>query len=66
MLLVEQNARSGLAASDMGAVLESGLVRLVASGASLLQDPQVARLYLGAASPSPDQPATTPDQPVMP
>ena len=49
VLLVEQNARSGLAASDMGAVLESGVVRLVATGASLLDDPQVARLYLGAA-----------------
>jgi branched-chain amino acid transport system ATP-binding protein len=56
VLLVEQNARSGLAASDMGAVLESGVVRLVATGASLLQDPQVARLYLGAASSTPDQP----------
>jgi len=58
VLLVEQNARSGLAASDMGAVLESGVVRLVASGASLLEDPQVARLYLGAAPPT--QPTTTP------
>jgi branched-chain amino acid transport system ATP-binding protein len=47
ILLVEQNARSGLAASDVGAVLESGVVRLVASGASLLDDPEVARLYLG-------------------
>jgi branched-chain amino acid transport system ATP-binding protein len=50
VLLVEQNARSGLAASDFGAVLESGIVRLVATGASLLEDPAVARLYLGAAS----------------
>jgi branched-chain amino acid transport system ATP-binding protein len=58
ILLVEQNARSGLAASDFGAVLESGLVRLVASGSNLLQDPEVARLYLGAgasiSAPSPD------------
>jgi branched-chain amino acid transport system ATP-binding protein len=52
VLLVEQNARSGLAASDYGAVLESGLVRLVATGAELLQDPAVARLYLGAAGPA--------------
>jgi ABC-type branched-subunit amino acid transport system ATPase component len=51
--LVEQNARSGLAASDVGAVLESGRVRLVATGASLLQDPEVARLYLGAGAPLP-------------
>jgi branched-chain amino acid transport system ATP-binding protein len=48
VLLVEQNARSGLAAADTGAVLESGVVRLVATGASLLDDPEVARLYLGA------------------
>jgi branched-chain amino acid transport system ATP-binding protein len=48
ILLVEQNARSGLAASDYGAVLESGVVRIVASGQSLLDDPEVARLYLGA------------------
>jgi branched-chain amino acid transport system ATP-binding protein len=54
ILLVEQNALSGLAASDVGAVLESGRVRLVASGASLLQDPEVARLYLGAGAPLPE------------
>jgi branched-chain amino acid transport system ATP-binding protein len=53
ILLVEQNARSGLAASDIGAVLEAGKVRLVATGASLLQDPEVARLYLGAGAPVP-------------
>ncbi|MFC0430771.1 ABC transporter ATP-binding protein [Kutzneria buriramensis] len=47
VLLVEQNARSGLAASDVGAVLETGVVRLVDSGASLLANPEVARLYLG-------------------
>jgi branched-chain amino acid transport system ATP-binding protein len=53
ILLVEQNARSGLAASDAGAVLESGRVQLVAPGASLLNDPEVARLYLGAGAPVP-------------
>jgi branched-chain amino acid transport system ATP-binding protein len=63
VLLVEQNARSGLAASDMGAVLESGVVRLVATGASLLEDPQVARLYLGAASPGPGQNPVAPVKP---
>jgi branched-chain amino acid transport system ATP-binding protein len=50
ILLVEQNARSGLAASDFGAVLEGGRVRLEATGASLLEDPEVARLYLGAGA----------------
>ena len=49
VLLVEQNARSGLAASDFGAVLEAGVVRLTATGAGLLEDPAVAQLYLGAA-----------------
>lgn len=48
LLLVEQNARSGLAVSDRGAVLESGLVALIGSGNDLLNDPEVARLYLGA------------------
>jgi branched-chain amino acid transport system ATP-binding protein len=51
ILLVEQNARSGLTVADVGAVLESGRVRLVGSGTSLLADPTVARLYLGAAAP---------------
>jgi branched-chain amino acid transport system ATP-binding protein len=50
ILLVEQNARSGLAAADVGAVLEAGQVRLVADAAGLLEDPEVARLYLGAGA----------------
>jgi ABC-type branched-subunit amino acid transport system ATPase component len=48
VLLVEQNARSGLAAAQVGAVLESGVVRLVRAADQLLSDPEVARLYLGA------------------
>ncbi|MEV6845692.1 ATP-binding cassette domain-containing protein [Actinoplanes sp. NPDC051411] len=47
ILLVEQNARSGLAAADTGAVLDAGAVRLVAAAARLLDDPEVTRLYLG-------------------
>lgn len=50
ILLVEQNARSGLAAADQGAILESGLVRLTGPAANLLEDPEVARLYLGAST----------------
>jgi branched-chain amino acid transport system ATP-binding protein len=50
ILLVEQNARSGLAASNTGAVLETGRVRLVAGAAELLEDPRMASLYLGAAA----------------
>jgi branched-chain amino acid transport system ATP-binding protein len=49
VLLVEQNARSGLAAADWGAVLESGKVRLVDAADRLLTDPEVARLYLGGS-----------------
>jgi branched-chain amino acid transport system ATP-binding protein len=50
ILLVEQNARSGLAAADRGAVMEAGVVRLTGRAGDLLDDPEVARLYLGAAS----------------
>jgi branched-chain amino acid transport system ATP-binding protein len=50
ILLVEQNARSGLAASDIGAVLEAGVVRLVAPSASLLTNPLVGQLYLGGGT----------------
>jgi branched-chain amino acid transport system ATP-binding protein len=49
ILLVEQNARSGLAVAHHGAVMESGVVRLTGPGPSLLEDPEVVRLYLGAA-----------------
>ena len=52
VLLVEQNARSGLAVADRGAVLESGVVRLVGPGHDLLHDPEVARLYLGGEASS--------------
>ena len=44
----EQNARSGLAVADRGAVLVSGAVRLTGTGSELLADPEVGRLYLGA------------------
>jgi len=47
VLLVEQNARSGLAVADRGAVLQGGTVRLTGTGRALLDDPEVARLYLG-------------------
>ena len=69
VLLVEQNARSGLKAADVGAVLETGVVRLVGSGESLLENPEVARLYLGAANragplgPGPIGPNPTTDTP---
>ena len=49
ILLVEQNARSGLAVADRGAVLDGGVVKLVGTGSELLHDDRVAELYLGVA-----------------
>jgi branched-chain amino acid transport system ATP-binding protein len=49
VLLVEQNARSGLAVADNGAVLDAGIVRLAAPASQLLDSPDVGRLYLGAS-----------------
>ena len=49
VLLVEQNARAGLAIAHHGAVMDAGIVRLAAPSAELLEDPRVAELYLGAA-----------------
>ena len=49
ILLVEQNARSGLGIARNGAILDAGTVRLAAPAAELLDNPEVARLYLGAS-----------------
>jgi branched-chain amino acid transport system ATP-binding protein len=49
LLLVEQNARSGLAIAHHGAVLDAGAVRLCAPASELLDSPEVGRLYLGAS-----------------
>ena len=50
VLLVEQNARAGLAAADHGAVLDGGRVALAGSGAELLADPRTVELYLGGTA----------------
>jgi branched-chain amino acid transport system ATP-binding protein len=47
ILLVEQNARAGLAIADYGAVLDGGRVALSGPGPRLLEDSRVAELYLG-------------------
>jgi branched-chain amino acid transport system ATP-binding protein len=47
ILLVEQNARSGLGAARTGCVMELGVIKLRGEGHRLLDDPQVRRLYLG-------------------
>jgi branched-chain amino acid transport system ATP-binding protein len=50
ILMVEQNARSGLAISDRGYVLELGHERLEGKASELLNDPKVAQLYLGGTT----------------
>ena len=50
VLLVEQNARAGLAAADFGAVLDGGRVAIAGRGSELLADPRLAELYLGGAA----------------
>jgi ABC-type branched-subunit amino acid transport system ATPase component len=49
LLLVEQNARSGLAIASHGVVMESGRIRLEGPGPEVLNNPEIGRLYLGAA-----------------
>ena len=50
VLMVEQNAKSGLAISDRGYVLELGRERLEGPANELLNDPKVAQLYLGGTT----------------
>ena len=50
VLLVEQNARAGLAAADYGAVLDGGRVAIAGRGSTLLADPRLGELYLGGAA----------------
>lgn len=47
ILIVEQNAQLSLKMSDRGYVLASGENRFEGTGEGLLNDPEVARLYLG-------------------
>jgi branched-chain amino acid transport system ATP-binding protein len=47
ILLVEQNARAGLQIAHQGIVMDTGAVALEAPARGLLDDPQVAALYLG-------------------
>lgn len=47
ILMVEQNARSALAISDHGIVLEQGRTRMHDRAAALLADPRVGQLFLG-------------------
>jgi len=47
IVMVEQNAKKGLEFADVGYVLVSGAVAMIGTGAELLHDPQVGRLFLG-------------------
>ena len=47
ILLVEQNARQALQVADHAYVMERGRIVLAGTGASLLEEPEVQRTYLG-------------------
>ncbi len=47
IIMVEQNAKKGLAFADIGYVLVSGRVAMADKGAALLENPDVGRLFLG-------------------
>ena len=47
IIMVEQNAKKGLEFADFGYVLVSGRVAMADTGANLLDDPEVGRLFLG-------------------
>jgi branched-chain amino acid transport system ATP-binding protein len=47
ILMVEQNAKKGLEFADLGYVLVSGETALAGTGAELLRNPDVGRLFLG-------------------
>jgi branched-chain amino acid transport system ATP-binding protein len=47
LLTVEQNARKGLEAADIGCVVIAGEIAMVGTGQELLHDPAVGRLFLG-------------------
>jgi len=47
IVMVEQNAKKGLSFADIGYVLVSGQLAKAGKGKALLEDPDVARLFLG-------------------
>ena len=50
ILMVEQNARQGLAASHRGYVLELGKEKFHGTARELLESPEMAKLYLGGST----------------
>ena len=47
IIMVEQNAKKGLAFADIGYVLVSGETAIAGDGDGLLENPDVGRLFLG-------------------
>ncbi len=56
ILLVEQNARAGLALSSHGIVMENGRIRLSGTGREVLEHPEIGALYLGGSASSAEAP----------
>ncbi|MGV8079410.1 MAG: ABC transporter ATP-binding protein [Syntrophales bacterium] len=54
LAVVEQNARKALSVADRGYVLDLGVTRLEDTGAHLLDNEEVRRLYLGEKGNGPD------------
>ena len=50
ILLVEQNVRLGLGVADDGVVMEGGCVRLAGKASDVLENPDIADLYLGGTT----------------
>ena len=48
IVLVEQNAKRGLAFADVGCVMVAGEIVMAGAGSELAADPAVGRLYLGS------------------
>jgi branched-chain amino acid transport system ATP-binding protein len=48
IIMVEQNAKMGLQFADIGYALVAGSVAIAGTGAELLENPDVGRLFLGA------------------
>jgi len=48
ILMVEQNAKRALELADIGCVIVSGEIAMVGTGAELLGDPAIGRLFVGA------------------
>jgi branched-chain amino acid transport system ATP-binding protein len=50
ILLVEQNVRAGLSMATHAVVVESGHVRLQGTGSEVVDNPEIAQLYLGGGT----------------